>query len=36
MTLTPTQMSPRAITRWVVILTGIGSLMAALGRSLGT
>src|SRR5512132_3834611 len=30
MRLTPTQMSPRAITRWVVILTGIGSLMAAL------
>ena len=30
MRLSPAQMSPKAITRWVVVLTGIGSLMAAL------
>lgn len=30
MRLRPAQMSSKAITRWVVVLTGIGSLMAAL------
>ena len=30
MRLSPAQMNPKAITRWVVALTAIGSLMAAL------
>jgi EmrB/QacA subfamily drug resistance transporter len=30
MTLSAAQISPKALTRWVVVLTGIGSLMAAL------
>jgi hypothetical protein len=30
MRVSPAQMSTKAITRWVVVLTAIGSLMAAL------